>query len=1033
MLDEKGHELSLKETFFIWSSTEIKRYVPGNVWSFVARAENYNNKGVKRRTVYSSFLLEIELIILSCLLLSLFAITYVVGNIFLVILINFIVFSLNLVFLLFNSFEKRFKIENKFLNFIFPKINFAIKFKLLVFSIISFFLFGLGTYLAGLSIIYLNPYYFDGYIGFFVFSLLAGYLSFVTPMGLGVREGIMTLSLGRFMSIQSAGIFSIFSRIVFIFSEVIFLGLVFLWQKTKSKLLLNLESRLIKYKYEITLAFFTFFYFIYFTFASFLRYDNFFTGRFDLGNMDQTVWNTMNGRIFQITDPNGTQIMSRLAFHADFILILISPLYKLWANPKMLLLLQTFVLAVGSFFVYLIAKEITKNKKFSLLISTCYLIYPALLYSNLYDFHAVTLATTFLLSAYYFFIKRKNLYLLLSLFFAGITKEEIWMIVAIFGLAMIFCEIYRNKLKQGLRNISLGLFIFITGIFLFYILIWKVIPMYRGQAHFALSYYSDFGGSATGVVSNILLNPIKTITTLLKPDNLRYLLDIFGPLGFIAFLFPFTLIFAVPDLGINLLSSNSQLHQIYYQYTAAVTPFIFISTIYGAFYLSKKFKKLDLEKIGLLILIISIFFQYLLGPLPFTKKANISIFYNDFYYSGMIDSYLNSIPKKYSIASTNNLGSHLSRRQNIYTIPVGIKKADVILFLLNDPFAQPSLKAQKEMVYKLQKDKNYVEVFRKDDFYVFEKKSLYNVSRPKKGQIVLFPYSIEALSNRSYLESNISIEREVKSSGNFKSYIVSFISDGLKEYALMDVPNSNRPQNGFPVIILNHGYVKPEQYSTENSYKQIADYFASKGYIVLKPDYRGNANSEIIDKTFMRFAYPIDVINLIQATASIKDADMNHIHLWGHSMGGEVTLKVLEIIAKNENIKSKIKSVVLWAPVTDSVKWFSQSHLNVLPEARISPYPYQSTFAAIGTPDSNPQLWSSLSPLNYLSQINIPILLQHGTGDTIVAYSWSVDLYQKLTNLKKNIKFISYPNDNHNLSLTWSSAVKSDLDFFNQY
>src|SRR5471030_1082211 len=95
-----------------------------------------------------------------------------------------------------------------------------------------------------------------------------------------------------------------------------------------------------KHRYAITLTVLIALYIAYFTFASFLRYDSFFTGRFDLGNMDQTVWNTIHGRIFQLTDPDGTNIISRLSIHADFLLIFISPLYLLWSDPRMLLLLQ---------------------------------------------------------------------------------------------------------------------------------------------------------------------------------------------------------------------------------------------------------------------------------------------------------------------------------------------------------------------------------------------------------------------------------------------------------------------------------------------------------------------------------------------------------------------------------------------------------------------------------------------------------------------------------------------------------------------
>jgi hypothetical protein len=43
---------------------------------------------------------------------------------------------------------------------------------------------------------------------------------------------------------------------------------------------------------------------------------------------------------------------------------------------------------------------------------------------------------------------------------------------------------------------------------------------------------------------------------------------------------------------------------------------------------------------------------------------------------------------------------------------------------LNDKFAQPSLKAQKIIANNLKHNKNYVEVFEKDDFVVFKKKGI---------------------------------------------------------------------------------------------------------------------------------------------------------------------------------------------------------------------------------------------------------------------------------------------------------------------
>jgi fermentation-respiration switch protein FrsA (DUF1100 family) len=146
-------------------------------------------------------------------------------------------------------------------------------------------------------------------------------------------------------------------------------------------------------------------------------------------------------------------------------------------------------------------------------------------------------------------------------------------------------------------------------------------------------------------------------------------------------------------------------------------------------------------------------------------------------------------------------------------------------------------------------------------------------------------------------------------------------------------------------------------------------------------------------------------------------------------MGGEVSLEVLESIAKDKDFPIRISGAIFWAPVTDPIKWFSMSHLSSLPEAIITPYPYTQTFQILGTPEKNPQLWQSISPLNYLKNINTPILLQHGTADTTVPHSWSVELNNDLLKLKKPVQFISYPDDTHNLPLHWSDAVSDDLNF----
>lgn len=469
------------------------------------------------------------------------------------------------------------------------------------------------------------------------------------------------------------------------------------------------------HKHELVLGILVCIYIAYFTIASFQRYDNFYAGRFDLGNMDQTVWNTINGRVFQTSTDNGV-VISRLSAHADFMLILLSPFYLLWSHPKMLLLIQTIVLAFGAIFVYLIAKSILKNKNFSLVFGFLFLMYPCLQFANLYDFHAVTLATTFLLAAFYYLIKPKYLLMVLFLILSGLTKEQVWIIVSIFGFTLLFRSIRKIKF--------LGLSIILVSLFLFYYLVSIAIPQSSGGQHFALTYYSNFGNSPIEVIKNVLFSPQKIISIVLETGRLEYLRQLFIPLGFISLLSPTYLIFAIPDLLIDLLSNNPQLHQIYYQYSATITPFIFVSSIYGVGQFMKWFPKISKSLLIIYLLLFTLFSAYFFGPLPGAKKPNVDMFTKPYLNKKIVENFLLQVPEEYSVAATNNLGSHLSHRQSVSTIPLGINKADVVLFLLRDGSAQPSLAAQIKMAEDMNLDKKYIKVFEKDDFVVFKKQEV---------------------------------------------------------------------------------------------------------------------------------------------------------------------------------------------------------------------------------------------------------------------------------------------------------------------
>ncbi|MBI2034735.1 MAG: DUF2079 domain-containing protein [Candidatus Levybacteria bacterium] len=720
ILRKHGYKIPLKETAFLWAISEINRYIPGNVWSFVKRSVLFSKHTIEKRDFNLALIIEAQFVLLGASVISIFALSFLTDififpdtlRTFIILTVIIFVFLLSSLYIFQFNFLARLKFRTSG--------DTLAQLHLAAVSVLAFLLYGLGYYFVISSIIFLHPKDFYVFIGFFVFSFLAGYILFITPAGLGVREGVIVLGLMKFMAMPLAAFASIFVRCIIVFSEFYFIILSFIWSRTKHHVLQKIERTIIYYPYETILFFITSIYTLYFSRISFLRYDNFYAGRFDLGNMAQTVWNTAHGRLFQ-TNSDG-QIVSRLSAHADFILIIISPLYRIWESPKVLLLFQTIVVSLGAFFIFAIAKHVLKRKDISFLFVILYLINPSVERANLFDFHAVTIGTTFLLGTYYFFMKRNYLWFSLLAVLAAITKEQVWAIISLFGLWMLVVESVKIFKRNGYgytKHLVFACLIFIFSASMFFFLVFFAIPNARGTQHFALSYYNDYGDSPTQIIKNLVFSPLHTVETILKPDRVDFLTQLFLPLSFLSFLSPLYLIFAVPDLLITLLSNNANLHQIYYHYTASITPFLFVSAIYAV----KRFNAvlLPAHRIIFMIIIgsIGIYSAYAYGPLPGSRNPNIDMLSNQVGNRKIVEEFIRKIPTKYSVAASNNIGAHLSHRELVFTIPEGLDQADIIVFLLNDPGARPSLDEQKQMALQLKSDPDYIKLFENGDFVAF--------------------------------------------------------------------------------------------------------------------------------------------------------------------------------------------------------------------------------------------------------------------------------------------------------------------------
>lgn len=196
---------------------------------------------------------------------------------------------------------------------------------------------------------------------------------------------------------------------------------------------------------------------------------------------------------------------------------------------------------------------------------------------------------------------------------------------------------------------------------------------------------------------------------------------------------------------------------------------------------------------------------------------------------------------------------------------------------------------------------------------------------------------------------------------------------------------------------------------------------------------RGNGNSEgQPEGAYYSPAYAIDVENAISSVKKLKDANPERIGMWGHSLGGNITLRAL-VIGKD------IKAAVIWAGVVGTYddltnRWRRSAPFQLSQREQFSKRPgRQDLIDKYGTLDQNPQFWQSIDPRFFLKDISAPIQLHHGLADQTVPWEFSQGLKNDLEKQGKIVEYYTYEGADHNLSGPFNIAMQRSVDFFNKY
>jgi dipeptidyl aminopeptidase/acylaminoacyl peptidase len=200
------------------------------------------------------------------------------------------------------------------------------------------------------------------------------------------------------------------------------------------------------------------------------------------------------------------------------------------------------------------------------------------------------------------------------------------------------------------------------------------------------------------------------------------------------------------------------------------------------------------------------------------------------------------------------------------------------------------------------------------------------------------------------------------------------------------------------LVVLPHG--GPDDV-TQQGFSAQAQLFASRGYAVFRPNYRGGTGYGFAFYAANRNRFgtieQMDIESGVDTLLARRLADPERLYFGGWSWGGYLTAWTIGHV-------HRYRAAVVGAGVNDVSFSYSSSDIN---HGVASQWEYQ------GDPWREPEHFDRANPLRYAKDMTTPTLILHGQSDDRVNFLNGVSLYRALSDVGCEVKFYAYPREPH--------------------
>jgi len=246
-------------------------------------------------------------------------------------------------------------------------------------------------------------------------------------------------------------------------------------------------------------------------------------------------------------------------------------------------------------------------------------------------------------------------------------------------------------------------------------------------------------------------------------------------------------------------------------------------------------------------------------------------------------------------------------------------------------------------------------------------------------------------------------------------------ADGMELDGVLTLPPGREARN-LPVVIFPHGGPQDHDSVTFNWWAQA---FASRGYAVFQPNFRGSTNRDL---AFQRAGYgqwgrkmQTDLSDGLAALAKQGIVDPKRACIMGASYGGYAALAGVTLQS------GLYRCAVAVAPVSDLREMYNTDYL----ESGGSSLMRNILRESLG----HPSTFDDVSPRRHAGGASAPILLIHGRDDTRVPFRHSTSMADALRNAGKPYELVELREEDHFLSrpATRKQMLEAAMRFVQQH